>query len=993
MSRVRRLLTLLFIDLVVVQAGSSHGLAASTFDPAHRFRTLTTSHFVVYFHQGEDRLAARLATIAEDTWHTMRATLGAAPPDRTHVVLTDHTELANGSATPLPYNTIVVTAVWPGGAQTIGRTDDWLRLVFTHEFTHILHLDRSEGWAKIAGHVFGRLPVIFPNLFLPQWHIEGIATYEESAITGEGRLNAGDFRQIVDEGARAVRFEPLDRTNGGLTDWPGGAAAYAYGAGFHAYLADRFGTDSFARLTRATAGRVPFTAARVFERIYGRSLGALWRDYEESIVQVASRERTERPSRSSDADAAHRVTYHGFIVTGPRFTIDPGCPSCPPGVVYSVENPHEFPAMYELASGSAAPRRLVTRYLGATTAVGSSTIYFDQLEFRRSAGLYSDLYALDRRTGRVSRLTTDARLLEPDLAPDGNVLVCVRDQAGQRDLVVVNVTTGGAAITDVISEPDTQFNAPRWSPDGRTIVVERHVRGRQPEIAIVDRATRRVHTVAASPNARVVTPAWRPDGRAIVAAADLDEGSFDLYEIDVDPIAIFSAAQPGNVTWRRLTHANGGALWPDISADGRMLIFVGYTTDGFDLFEMPYPDGTAPGTERVALTGPSSGSVAAETVASEPRAETTSTAANAYQPLATLAPTSWSPILEGDRNQLRLGFATGGVDALRYHSYGLSATWPVTKPHSALTPDSATPDWQVGYQYTRWQPTIWFSAASTTSFFAGPADDRGVPSSATLREHQLEGGIFFPIRHARVSHSAVSSLVRSSDDFALATGMLSRTRVAWRSGWGITSARTYGYSISPEDGIAFAATADLARRALGSSADASTMTADGRVYWSPFRHHQVIAIRLAGGVSMGDATVGRTFHLGGAQSNVATLDFGRNAISLLRGFGSDTFAGSRVALMNADYRWPLARPQRGHGTWPFFLHTIHAAAFADVGHAWNRRFDSRDLKSSLGGELSFDVVAGYSVRFTTAVGAAWGRDGSRSVPNSGTVYVRLGHAF
>src|SRR5207245_4968412 len=121
----------------------------------------------------------------------------------THVVLVDQTELASGSATSVPRDTIVVTATWPAGSEFIGRTDDWLRLVFTHEFTHIVHLDRSEGWARAVRAVFGRTPLAFPNLFLPTWQIEGLATYEESLITGEGRLHAGDFRAIVREAARS----------------------------------------------------------------------------------------------------------------------------------------------------------------------------------------------------------------------------------------------------------------------------------------------------------------------------------------------------------------------------------------------------------------------------------------------------------------------------------------------------------------------------------------------------------------------------------------------------------------------------------------------------------------------------------------------------------------------------------------------------------------------------------------------------------------------
>ncbi len=188
-------------------------------------------------------------------------------------------------------------------------------------------------------------------------------------------------------------------------------------------------------------------------------------------------------------------------------------------------------------------------------------------------------------------------------------------------------------------------------------------------------------------------------------------------------------------------------------------------------------------------------------------------------------------------------------------------------------------------------------------------------------------------------------------------------------------------------------TAELARQALGSSADADALTVDGRLYVSPFARHQVLAVRLAGGLSNGDAAVRRVFHLGGAQANPNGLDFGRQSISLLRGFAADTFAGSRVSLLNADYRWPVARPQWGHGTWPLFLQTVHAAAFADIGHAWTRTFAARDLKSSVGGELSFDVIAGYAFPLHAVFGAAWGHDGSGVVRDGASVYLRLGRAF
>src|SRR6266566_3425068 len=248
----------------VVLAAALRADAATFLDPALHFRTLTTAHFILYFHQGEDHLAARLAIIAEDVWPRVGTALGVSAPRRTHVVLVDQTELANGFATPLPYDLIFITAAAPAGSEFIGRTDDWLRLVFTHEFTHIVHLDRSEGWARIFRGIFGRTTVVFPNVWLPVWQIEGLAEWEESAIAGEGRLHAGDFRAIEREAARVGKLPPMNRVNGGLTDWPGGLAPYAFGLGFHDYLADRFGEDRFGQLAARTSRSVPFFGSRAF---------------------------------------------------------------------------------------------------------------------------------------------------------------------------------------------------------------------------------------------------------------------------------------------------------------------------------------------------------------------------------------------------------------------------------------------------------------------------------------------------------------------------------------------------------------------------------------------------------------------------------------------------------------------------------------------------------------------------------------------------------
>jgi hypothetical protein len=960
MSRGRRL-TLAWLISLAFGALDAH--AATLFDPALTFRVLRTDHFRIYFHRGEERLAARLGPIAEDSWRALTRPLGVRPPPLTHVVLANQSELANGYATPLPYNTIVIYPASPPGSEF--DTDDWLRLVFTHEFTHIVHLDRSEHWAGVVRGIFGRTLIAFPNLFLPTWQIEGLATLEESAITGEGRLHAGDFRALVTEAARARALEPLDRVNGGLTDWPSGQAPYAYGLGFHQYLVERFGERALAQLAEATARRVPYTQSAVFTRLFGESLGTLWRDYETTLV-------TNAGSPSMDP-GVRQLTHDGFVAAAPRFDAYGG------GIVYATRTPNAFPTLNRVSLDGGEPSVLATRYLGATTGIGRHALYFDQLEIARNVALSGDLYAWTRTDRRVRAVTSGARLHDPDLSPDGATLAAVREGVGSRDLVLVRLPEAGSAAGDrtshatidpLLADGTTQFDTPRWSPDGRDIAVVRHRLRADPEIVVVEAATGRLRRTLSAAGTRIVMPAWRPDGGAIVAAMAADDQPFNVYEFALD----------GSDDVRQLTHFSGGATWPDVSPDGATLVFAGYTTSGYDIFSMPYPAGTPgprlnPGDARV----DGNSAVAQGDVP--------------YSPLPTLAPTSWQPVIEWDSDQVRIGAETGGRDVLGYHGYAASATWLAASRVDAPTPDAATPDWFVSYAYDRWRPTLFAAASSETDFFAGPATLQGTPSRTTRRQRQFEGGVVLPVIRTRISHTAFASLFRAVDDYTGTDQLPTRERTAVRTAWRTATARTYGYSISPEDGIVAGGTAEFVRRGLGASADATTVTGDVRAYIAGIRPHHILAARLAGGVSTGDRSVGRTFLLGGATTDASVIDFSSDAISLLRGFDTSTFAGSHVALLNAEYRWPLSRPQRGVGTWPLFLHTVHAAAFVDAGHAWTRAFDAASIKTSIGGELSANLVAGFYFPLTATAGVAWGHDGRGTVPGGVVAYFRVGKSF
>ena len=926
--------------LVLVVSGSS-AFAANRYDPRFRFRTITTPHFAIHFHQGEESLARRLAIIAEDVFARVSKQIGT-PSGRVHVIVVDQHDVSNGWATPVPFNLIEVSAAAPPGESTIGNTDDWLRLVLSHEYTHIVHLDKARGWIGGLRHVFGRAPVLYPNLFLPLWQIEGIATYNESVLTGEGRVPSADFRMIVERAAAADRFAPIDRVNGGLVDWPGTSAHYAYGAYFHQYLADRYGPESIGKLADETSGRLPYLGAPAFRKVFKRSLGELWHDFEVDT----------RAHPAADDGAPARLTYHGFSVAAPSF-------GSHGQIFYSVANPHGFPALMELDREGSNPREVTTRYLGDQIGARGGQLVFDQFELVHNVGLQSDLYVVDENGGDVRRLTHLARAAEPDLSPNGKTVVCTIQHADRRDLATFELPPAGYAFPSVLlSEEGTEFSSPRWSPDGRSVAVERRRLGGRSEIVIVDVASRRAMVATSSSDGRNVTPSWL-SSTTVLFASDRGGRPFSIYAVDIDG---------GNV--RRLNGTGPSAQSPAVSPDGTTVVFVGYSRDGYDLFSLPLASASwSKANERASTASTAS----PEPVPPENPPEWP---AAAYHPWRTLIPQFWMPIVESDAGEVSAGAETGASDALGRHTYGASVAWASSR---------ARPDWSITYAYDRWRPT----------FFVSVSDDTDPWRGGEVQTREVNAGAAVSLARVRWSQTVLAAINASEDLFSCdsCTDLIPRDvrRGAIRTGWTFGNAKSYGYSISRESGTAIRLTWEDAPEALGSDAASRAMTVDARAYRQFGVRHAALAVRAAGASTWGDKNARRVFSAAGSDAS-PSFDFGRGAVGLLRGFESDTVAGGRVAVANLDYRFPLHYIQRGAGTIPLFVRTIHSAVFADAANAWDDVFRWNDVRISVGAELSVDTTVGFGFPLSFTGGVAWRQD-PVGKQDGVAVFGRIGRAF
>lgn len=937
--------TFFLIFSVFIPLNADYLFSSTLYHPSLEWRTITTANFHIHYHNGIEKVAKELSVIAEDVHRELLPKIGWKPAAKTHVVLVDNTDSANGYSTPFPVNTVVLYVAKPEPDSVLNNYHEWLKMLFTHEYTHTLNLDTITGFPAVTRSIFGRL--WFPSSLQPVWLIEGNAVYHEST-GGLGRNNSTYTDMIIRTETLSKTFASVGKAAGFPRNWPRGNVPYLYGGLFLEYLENFHGQRNVAKVFIKNSGNIiPYRINKNAKDVYGRDFNVLWAEWSgyltsKYLSQAAEITQKGLTNLKVVSNPAHDSLYPRFSRNGKA-------------LYYVSDSARTDTSLMRFDFTSEKEKRLCRVYSPLSLSLGiDDTAYTSDTAVYKTFSSYNEAWFYD---GRYKRLTKKLRGKYIDISADGKEAVYISQENGLYSLIIDSV--GFDSPTAVIKNSDIQMSGTRFSPDGNFILFTIKERTSLTNLVLFDRRANQFTRLTKN-SCNNIEGTWHPDGKRILFSSD-QSGVYNLHEYDLATQRV-----------KQLTNVISGAFSPDISPDGKKIAFSLYESNGRLIALSEYNDIFYAQYDSAAKKMNADFFAAQEAEKNQAALRSSS-----YSALSSLFPQFIIPLFHTEKiypgeSDNAVGFMIGSWDVLQRHLYIISASWFFNRQNRLRLDASYTcsvfyPDITIGY----YDETIFTGRDD----FPYKEDN----SAAITRELTRMGYLTFsfPIRTISSTHLISLTGTYEKKDVSFyrppliegeATVDLSKARFMYA----YSNTRSYIYSISPERGREILLFYDTYDAKVFSDYTFSRASAQYNEYLPGFSYNHVTALLFRAATYFDKPDVIKPFRLGqsvkGSTQAFSDIrdDWG------LRGYAADSAHGTRLAAGSLEYRLPIVQSDYPFGLLPVMFRDLWLAPFIDYGGVWYGSLTKEDLKISAGIQIHTRFTIGYQYDITAFFGYAHG---------------------
>jgi hypothetical protein len=567
-----RILLLIIFCLLIFFPGSAQEISFQQTNPTSlKWFQVNTPNFNVLFPKGFDQQALRVANTLE-LIHDPEASSMGVRPKPISIILQSQSSISNAFVTLAPRRSEFY--IMPPQNYNFAGTNDWLSLLASHEYRHVVQYQRSiVGFNKFVYYIFGQQALSLTAFAAaPQWFWEGDAVATETAFTRSGRGRIPNFALLFRTNLLEGRTFNYHKQY--LRSYKNNIPDH-YVLGYHmiTYLRNKTNDpDIWEKVVKRSwsAPYIPFGFSRSIRKESGMNVMALYRSMADSL----------RNGWQKEVDALQLTKFTTMNKRKSKTYTD-----------YEYPQPLEDGSVIALKSGLGNISTIVKIkdgvekklfVTGPMNDAGMLSVAHDRIVWneyrydpRWQVKNYSVVKAYNTILNKSKDLSKHSRYGAAALSPDGTKVVTVESTTDYKlGLVVLDYSTGG--VLKRFDNPNNNLPAmPRWSPDGQSIIATQLSKEGK-KISLYDYETGAVKDLMDAGNENVGAPVISPDGKYVLYNSPYS-GIDNIYALEI-------------TTGRRLQVSTSkyGAYNPAISPDGQAIYYNDQTRDGFDIVRAPF---------------------------------------------------------------------------------------------------------------------------------------------------------------------------------------------------------------------------------------------------------------------------------------------------------------------------------------------------------------------------------------------------------------------
>ncbi|MFC1553715.1 BamA/TamA family outer membrane protein [candidate division KSB1 bacterium] len=551
--------------------------------PELKWEIIETEHFNIFFHSGENRTPKILAKIAEEIYEPVTTAYRFEPDSKIDILVKDYEDFSNGAA----YYYENKIEIWAPSLDFLLRgTSNWLRNVFTHEFTHLIQLQTSRKISRsipavylqhlgyedekrddvLYGFVNRVISTPIAGTVVPGWFAEGIAQYHTLKM-GYDRWDT--HRDMI------LRTRALEQGLYTLTEMGvfgkssiGNESVYNHGFSFVEYLASTYGDEILEKISRAMSSLPVISIEKAIKKAAGEEAGRI---YENWVSKVESHYFEQSNNIQRKLVRGEILDIKGTAILYPSWSPDGK------KLAYLSNNNSDYLSFTGLFIQDIETGKTNFIKEGIVTPAawfpdGKSIIY-SRINKNKENSLFFDLFRYDLETEKENRLTENRRARYPSVSPDGKTVYFTSAVDGESSLSALDIGSGQIELLKKFVDGQEVYVSD-VSPDGDKILfsMSSHF-GR--DIAVINPdGSGFDYLMKNTIDDR--NPSFSPDGKKLYYSSD-KTGIFNIYVYDL----VTDQSDP-------LTNVLGGAFMPSVNEDNE-LVYSLFTHEGYKLAKISDP--------------------------------------------------------------------------------------------------------------------------------------------------------------------------------------------------------------------------------------------------------------------------------------------------------------------------------------------------------------------------------------------------------------------